>query len=54
MQKLPQEATNLSHELNKAGQNDETVICGESVATEPLQVNKFFITKFVRLLVLVS
>uniref|UniRef100_A0A2N9IWR4 CHD3-type chromatin-remodeling factor PICKLE n=1 Tax=Fagus sylvatica TaxID=28930 RepID=A0A2N9IWR4_FAGSY len=39
-EKLPQEATNLSHELNKAGQNDETVICGESVATEPLQVDR--------------
>ena len=40
MQRLPQEATNLSHELNKKGHVDETVICGESVATETLQVNE--------------
>ncbi|XP_023892143.2 protein CHROMATIN REMODELING 4 isoform X2 [Quercus suber] len=37
---LPQEATNLSHELNKKGHVDETVICGESVATETLQVDR--------------
>ena len=36
MQKLPQEATNLSHELNNKGHVDETVIYGESVATKTL------------------
>lgn len=40
VQKLPQEAANLSQELNKTGHVDETVICVERVPAEPLQVNK--------------
>lgn len=40
MQKLPQEATNLSQELNKTGHVDATVICVGRVPAEPLQVNK--------------
>jgi hypothetical protein len=39
-QKLPQEATNLTQELNKTGHVDETVIRVEPVAAEPLQVTK--------------
>lgn len=38
--KLPQEATKLSHELNKADNVNRAVISGESIPTEPLQVNK--------------
>lgn len=39
-QKLPQEATNLTQELNKTGHVDETAIRVERIAAEPLQVNK--------------
>lgn len=38
MQKLPQEAINMSHELKKADHVDEAVICAESVPAELLQV----------------
>ncbi|KAG6641461.1 protein CHROMATIN REMODELING 4-like isoform X2 [Carya illinoinensis] len=39
-EKLPQEATKLSHELNKADNVNRAVISGESIPTEPLQVDR--------------
>lgn len=39
-EKLPQEATNLSQELNKTGHVSKTVSCEERVLAEPLQVDR--------------